>query len=88
MFDEKVTTAKSEVQRLLDVGFICEVQYPSWLVNVVMVKKKNSKWRMCTDFTDLNKCCPKDDFLLSKINKVIASATGCETMTLLDYFSG
>jgi hypothetical protein len=88
MFDEKVTTAKSEVQRLLDVGFICEVQYPSWLVNVVMVKKKNSKWRMCTDFTDLNKCCPKDDFLLSKINKVIDSATGCETMTLLDYFSG
>jgi hypothetical protein len=43
MSDEKVTATKSEVQRLLDVGFICEVQYPCWLANVVMVKKKNGK---------------------------------------------
>jgi hypothetical protein len=38
-----------------------------------MVKKKNGKWRMCTDFTDLNKCCPKDDFSLSRIDKVVDS---------------
>jgi hypothetical protein len=43
---------------------------------------------MCTDFTDLNKCCPKDDFPLSRIDKVVNSTTGCETMALLDYFSG
>jgi hypothetical protein len=43
MFDDKVATLKSEVQRLLDAGFIHEIQYPSWLVNVVMVKKK---WQM------------------------------------------
>jgi hypothetical protein len=48
MFDEKVAPAKAEIQRLLDAGFICEVQYPSRLANVVMVKKKNNKWRMCT----------------------------------------
>jgi hypothetical protein len=59
MSDEKGATTKSEVQRLLEAGFIREVQYPSWLANVVMVKKKNGKWRMCTDFTDLNKCCLK-----------------------------
>jgi hypothetical protein len=53
MSDEKVVSAKSEVQRLLDVRFICEIQYPSWLVNVVMVKKNNGKWRICADFTDL-----------------------------------
>jgi hypothetical protein len=56
MSDEKVTVAKAEVQRLLDAGFIREVDYPCWLVNVIMVKKKNGKWRMCTDFTLLNKC--------------------------------
>jgi hypothetical protein len=55
MSNEKVTAAKAEAQRLLDAGFIREVHYPSWLANVVMVKKKNEKWRMCTDFTDLNK---------------------------------
>jgi hypothetical protein len=52
-----------------------------------MVKKKNAKWRMCTDFTDLNKCCPKDVFLLSRIDKVVDSATSCETMALLNCFS-
>jgi hypothetical protein len=43
---------------------------------------------MCIDFTDLNKCCSKDDFPLSRIDKVVDSAAGCETMTLLDYFFG
>jgi hypothetical protein len=43
MSDEKVAAAKLVVQRLLDAGFICEIQYPSWLANVAMVKKK---WQM------------------------------------------
>jgi hypothetical protein len=41
---------------------------------------------MCTDFTDLNKCCPKDDFPLARIDKIIDSAIGCEVMALLDCF--
>jgi hypothetical protein len=88
MSDEKVVAVKAEVQKPLDVGFIREVLYPSWLVNVIMFKKKNGKWRMCIDFTDLNKCCPKDDFPLSRINKVVDSAAGCEIMALLDCFLG
>jgi hypothetical protein len=84
---EKVDAAKSEVQRWLDAGFILEMQYLSWLVNVVMIKKKNDKWRMCTNFTNLNKCCPKDNFPLSRIENVVDSIAGCETMTLLDFFS-
>jgi hypothetical protein len=55
MSEEKVEAMKVEVQHLLDVGFIREVSYPQWLANMVMVRKKNGKWRMCTDFTDLNK---------------------------------
>jgi hypothetical protein len=85
MSDDKVATVKSEVERLLDARFICEVQYPRWLVNVVMVKK-NGKWRMCTYFSDLNNCCPRDDFLLSRIDKVVGSVAGCETISLLDCF--
>jgi hypothetical protein len=41
-----------------------------------------------TDFMDLNKCCPKDDFTLSRIDKVVDSVVGCKTMVLLDCFSG
>jgi hypothetical protein len=75
MSDENIAAAKVEVQRLLGTGFIQEVHYLSWLENIVMVKKKNGKWRMSTDFTDLNNCCPKVDFLLSGIDKVVDSAT-------------
>jgi hypothetical protein len=88
MSDEKVVAAKAEVQRLLDIGFIHEVDYPSWLANIVMVKKMNGRWRMCTDFTDHNKCYLKDDFPLTRIDNVVHSTAGCETMALLDYFLG
>jgi hypothetical protein len=54
----------------------------------MMVHEKNEKWRMCTDFTDLNKCCVKDDFSLARINQIINSAAGCDIMVLLDCFSG
>jgi hypothetical protein len=53
----------------------------------VIVRKKNGKWQMYTDFTDLNKCCPKDDFPLTRIDKIVDSAVGCEMMALLDCFS-
>jgi hypothetical protein len=49
-----------------------------------MVRKKNRKWRMCTDFIDLNKCCPKSDFLLARIDKIVNSIVDCEMMALLD----
>jgi hypothetical protein len=43
---------------------------------------------MCTNFTDLNKCCPKDDFPLARIDKIVDSTVGCKIMALLVYFSG
>jgi hypothetical protein len=53
-----------------------------------MVRKKNGKWRMCMDFTDLNKCCPKNNFPLLRINKIVDFTAGCEVLALLDCFSG
>jgi hypothetical protein len=88
MSEEKIEAVKAEVQHLLDAGFIREVTYPQWLGNVVMVCKKNKKWKMCTDFTDLNMCCLKDDFPLARINQIIDSVAGCDLMALLDCFSG
>jgi hypothetical protein len=87
MVDEKIQATKAKVQRLLDAGFIREVTYPEWLSNVVMVKKKNGKWRMCMDFIDLNKCCPKDDFPLARIDQIVDSIAASEMMALLDCFS-
>jgi hypothetical protein len=88
MSDEKIEAAKAEVHRLLEEKFIEPIAYPTWLANVVMVQKKNEKWQMCIDFTSLNKACPKDNFPLPRIDKIVDSAAGCEVMSLLHFFSG
>ena len=51
-----------EVDKLLQASAIKEVEYPEWLANVLLVKKANRKWRLCIDFTDVNRACPKDSF--------------------------
>ena len=65
---ERNQTITDEVNKLLSAGFIREVYYPEWLANVVLEKKANGKWRICMDFTDLNKACLKDSFPLSRID--------------------
>jgi hypothetical protein len=71
MSDDKVEGAQNEMKRLLSAGVIREVKYLEWLANTVMVKKANGKWRMCIDFTDLNKACPKDEFPLPRIDSLV-----------------
>ena len=77
-----------EVNKLLVVGFICEVYYPDWLANVILVKKSNGKWKMCVDFIDLNKAYPKDSFPLLRINELVDSTAGHKLLTFMDAFSG
>ena len=79
---------KEEVQKLTTVQFIREVYYPDWLANVVMVKKANGKWRMCVNFTDLNKACPKDSYLLPCIVQLVDSIAGHQLLSFMDAFSG
>jgi len=76
-----------EVEKLLEADFIREVFYPYWLVNVVMVKKSNSKCRMCVEFTDLNKVYPKDSFPLSRIDQLVDSTAGHKLLSFMDAFS-
>ncbi|KAL0284366.1 UNVERIFIED_CONTAM: hypothetical protein Sradi_7200900 [Sesamum radiatum] len=61
---ERSQAIEDEVDKLLKVKYIRPVQYPEWLANVVLVPNSNGKWRLCSDFTDLNKACPKDPFPL------------------------
>jgi hypothetical protein len=88
MSDDKAEGAQNEVKRLLSADVIREVTYPEWLANTVMVKKANEKWRMCIDFTDLNKACLKDEFPLPRIDSLVDAAATLELMSLLDCYSG
>ena len=65
-------------------GFIREVYYLNWLANSVLVKKANGKWRMCVDFTDLNKAYPKDSFPLPRIDQLVDSTARHNLLTFMD----
>ena len=86
---DKREAIKKELAKLLAVGFIKEVNHPKWLANPVLVQKKNNnEWRMCVDYTDLNKHCPKDPFGLPRIDQVIDSTARRVLLSFLDCYSG
>ena len=66
--DESHRAISEEITKLLAAGFIKEVYHSDWLANPVLVKKNTEKWRMCVDYTGLNKACPKDHFPLPCID--------------------
>ena len=92
--DEIRKVIRDEIARLLTYGFIMEVLHPDWLANPVLVEKKKDDpnvaivWRMCIDYTNLNKACPKDPFPLPQIDQVIDSTAGCELLSFVDAHSG
>ena len=84
---ERQKAINEEVGKLLQAGPIREVEYPEWLANVVLVKKANCKWRLCIEFTDINKACPKDNFPLHRIDLIVDATAGHELLSFMDAFS-
>ena len=85
---EHVEAVRMEVWRLKEVGAITEIFFPEWLANTVVVRKKNSKWRVCVDVTDLNRACPKDPFPMPNIDQLVDATYGHPRMSFLDAFQG
>ena len=86
--NEHEEAIKSEVVKFKQAETIKEVFYPQWLANIVVVKKKTGKWRVCVDFTDLNKACPKDPFPMPRIDRLVDATIGHPRMSFLDAFQG
>jgi hypothetical protein len=86
---EKARSMGEEINRLLEAKFIREIKEATWLSPLVMVEKKDTKiYRMCINFTALNKHCPKDYFPLPQIDQIIDSTAGCKRLSFLDAYSG
>ncbi|KAI5344470.1 hypothetical protein L3X38_012347 [Prunus dulcis] len=85
---ERYEAMRAEVDRLSSIGFIREVDYPTWLANVVMVCKPRKGWRMCVDYTNLNRACPKDSFPLPRIDQLVDATTGHALLSFMDAYSG
>ena len=77
---------KEKVTKQLKVGFIKPVHQAEWIANVVPIPKKDGKVRMCVDFRDLNKACPKDDFLFPHIDVLVDNMAGNALMSFMDGF--
>ena len=85
---EKQKAINEEVGKLFQAKAIREVEYPKCLANVVLVKKSNGKWRLCIDFTDINRAYSKDSFPLPQIDLIVDVMAGHELLSLMDAFSG
>lgn len=79
---EKDQIIEREVKKFLEAGHIRRIQFPSWLSNAVWVRKSKNKWRMCIDFNDLNKACPKDNYPLHVL--LVDSTAGCEMLSMME----
>ena len=85
---DRAKAVQNEVERLLKAGLIKEVQYSEWLANPVVDKKKNGKWRVCVDYTDLNRACPKDSYPLPHIDRLVEATAGNQLLSFMDAFLG
>ena len=79
---------KTELQKLLDVNFIYPISDSKWVSPLVVVPKKNGKWRICVDYRELNKATQKDHFPLPFIDQVLDTLAGKKFFSFLDGFSG
>ena len=79
---------ESHVAELLLAGFIREIQYTTWLSNVVIVQKSNGKWKVCIDYTNLNKACPKDSYPMPNIDQLVDNSAGYQLLSFMDAYSG
>ncbi|XP_075486236.1 uncharacterized protein LOC142525832 [Primulina tabacum] len=85
---EKDKVIDAQIKELLKAGHIREIQFPTWLSNVVLVPKSTGRWRMCVDFRDLNKACPKDHYPLPRIDQLVDSTSGYELLSFMDAYQG
>ncbi|XP_026440518.1 uncharacterized protein K02A2.6-like [Papaver somniferum] len=79
---------QNELNKMESSGVIREVQYPIWISNMVIVLKNNGGARICVEFSDLNKACPKDNFPLPNIDQLVEATSGYGLLSLMDEYSG
>ena len=79
---------KDEMIKLKQARAIKVVFYPEWLANAMLVKKKSGRWQVCVNFTDLNKACPKDHFLMPQIDQLVDAIVRHPRMSFLETFQG
>jgi hypothetical protein len=84
----KAVAIKTEVEKFLKEAFIYPIHLTKWVSNPVLVDKKQGTICVCTNFRDLNKACPKDNYPTPFIDQIIDECVGCEAFSFMDGFLG
>jgi hypothetical protein len=84
----KAAAIKAEVEKLLKAGFIYPIPLTDWVSNIVPVNKKQGTIRICIDYRDINRACPKDNYPTPYIDQIIDDCAGSEMFSFMDGFSG
>nr|GEY64289.1 reverse transcriptase domain-containing protein [Tanacetum cinerariifolium] len=71
MAPERNEAIHTQVDELTKANILREVKYQTWVSNSVIVKKANGRWKLCVDFTDINKACPKEHHSLPRIEQKV-----------------
>ncbi|GKC10583.1 reverse transcriptase domain-containing protein [Tanacetum coccineum] len=85
---ERRQVVTKEVEDWVKAGIVRQVRYPTWIHNPVLVKKSDGSCRMCIDFKDINKACPKDHYPLPEIDWKIESVMRFKYKCFLDAYKG
>jgi hypothetical protein len=83
----KVAAIKLEVEKLLKAGFIYPMALIEWVSNPVLIDKKGSSIRVCVNYRDINKACPKDNFPTPFVDQIVDDCASSEIFSLMDGFS-
>jgi hypothetical protein len=84
----KSVAIKLEVEKLLKASFIYPVALTEWVSNPIPIDKKGGSIRVCVDYRDINKACPKDNFPTPFVDQIVDDYAGSEIFSLMDGFSG
>ena len=84
----KAAAIKAEAEKLMNASFIYPIPLTEWVSNIVPVDKKQGIIRVCVDYRDINRSCPKDNYPTPFIDQIIDECAGSEIYSLMDSFSG
>eukprot|EP00253_Pinus_taeda_P007131 PITA_07131 len=84
----KVIAIKAKVEKLLHSSFIYPIPLTDWVSNIVPVNKKQGTIRICIDYRDSNRACPKDNHPTPYIDQIIDDYVDNEMFSFMDGFSG
>jgi hypothetical protein len=84
MRTEVLEEVKKEIEKMLEAGFIRPCRYAEWISSIVLVHKKDGRWRVCVDFRNLNRATPKDEYPMSVAETLISTAAGNKILSFID----